>query len=472
MPLLSNDPSTSRTSASSASSARAPVDKRDWICPFCPLLCDDVVVESRDDGMLDAPDTECPRLSAGLAQYGAHDAKSEAFVDGQASAFDTALTHAATLLANARRPLFGGLATDVAGTRALYPLAAACGAMLDHLHGDALGAATLALQDRGAFFTTLSEIRSRADLLVFFGCEPSQRYPRFFTRILAGTEFERELIFVGSGVDPASAGFAQCRTGSLLPQADPFDVLAMWSAVAEGRTADALHRDGDTVAGQMAATLETLHARIAAARYTVLVYEPAALPGPHEALLIEALNRIVKTINRTTRAACLALGGDDGASTVNQALTWLSGMPLRTRVSKPTRLAGSAPLDHDPYRYRTHKLLAARETDALLWIASFAPQPWPAALDPGLALIVLGHPALADAARTRGANTVFVPVATPGIDSGGHLFRVDGTVVMRLVAARGEGLHETLQTVASIAARLTTLVNQQIAAVCAAQECP
>ena len=53
--------------------------------------------------------------------------------------------------------------------------------------------------------------------------------------------------------------------------------------------------------------------RVAAARYTVFVYEPAALPQPHAALLIEALNRIVKTLNRTTRAGGLALGGDDGA---------------------------------------------------------------------------------------------------------------------------------------------------------------
>ena len=30
--------------------------------------------------------------------------------------------------------------------------------------------------------------------------------------------------------------------------------------------------------------------RVAAARYTVFVFEPAALPQPHAALLIEALN--------------------------------------------------------------------------------------------------------------------------------------------------------------------------------------
>jgi formylmethanofuran dehydrogenase subunit B len=441
MHISSTDPS-----PTSPSATRAAALTRDWVCPFCPLLCDDLVAASHDDGTLAVPDTECSRLAHALTQYGATDAQCACVVDGNEADLEAALARAAQLLANARRPLFGGLATDVAGARALYPLAAACGAILDHLHGDALTPATLALQDRGSFFTTLSEVRSRADLLVFFGCQPSRRYPRFFTRALADTELARELVFVGCEADPAADGFAQTRVDTLLHDADPYDTLALLSALAEGRDASALsHGDPKNVDA-----LASLHARIASARYTVVVYEPAALPSPHAALLIEALNRIVKAVNRNTRAACLALGGDDGALTANQTVTWLSGLPLRTRVSMPARVAGAAPLDHDPYRYRTARLLAAGEVDALLWITSFAPHAWPASLDPAIPLIVLGHPALADAAKSRGANTVFVPVATPGIDSGGHLFRVDGTVVMPLTAARGVAL----ESVASIAARL------------------
>ena len=38
----------------------------------------------------------------------------------------------------ARLPLFGGLATDVQGMRALYRLANVGGAILDHAHGEAM----------------------------------------------------------------------------------------------------------------------------------------------------------------------------------------------------------------------------------------------------------------------------------------------------------------------------------------------
>ncbi|MFM0012445.1 formylmethanofuran dehydrogenase [Paraburkholderia sediminicola] len=454
MHLSPIDPSS--TSPSAAANVPASSITHDWTCPFCPLLCDDLVVESHDDATLAVPNTECPRLAQALACYGGSDAQCRNSVDGHDSDLDTALTRAARILSSARRPLFGALTTDVAGARALYTLAAGCGAILDHLHGDAMSATTLALQDRGSFFTTLSEVRSRADLLVFFGCQPSQRYPRFFTRALEGTELKRELVFVGCTPDPAASGLTNVRVEAILPDADPFDTLALWSALCEGRRPNALQDNGTGAAEALA----TLQARIAAAHYTVLVYEPAALPDPHAALLIEALNRIVKAANRTVRAGCLALGGDDGALTVNQTVTWLSGLPLRTRISAPTRIAGTAPLDHDPYRYRTARLLADGEIDALLWVASFAPPAWPQALDQNVPAIVLGHPALAKAAKARGGATVFIPVATPGIDSGGHLFRVDGSVVMPLAAARGAAL----PSVATIAAHLAAHLHAQPAA--------
>ncbi len=454
MHLSSTDPST--PSASGAASVSAASITRDWTCPFCPLLCDDLAIESHGDATLAVLNTDCPRLMQALACYGAADAQCRASIDGHVVELDAALTQAAGILSSARRPLFGALTTDVAGARALYTLAAGCGAILDHQHGDAMSAATLALQDRGSFFTTLSEVRSRADLLVFFGCQPSRRYPRFFARTIEGTATARELVFIGCEPDPVASSLPNTRIESILPDADPFDTLALWSTISDARAPNAFPEDiadaQDTK--QTLAVLQALQARIAAARYTVFVYEPASLPGPHAALLIEALNRIVKASNLTSRAGGLALGGDDGALTVNQTVTWLSGLPLRTRVSTPARTAGTAPLDHDPYRYRTERLLADGEIDALLWVASFAPPAWPRALPQNVPAIVLGHPTLAQAAAARGQRTVFIPVATPGIDSGGHLFRVDSSVVMPLVASRGAALLPVATVAAQLAARL------------------
>ncbi|MFX1738249.1 formylmethanofuran dehydrogenase [Paraburkholderia sp. A1RI_3L] len=451
MPLSPNESSSADAGGPSAASpTRVTHDTHDWTCPFCPLLCDDLTVSAQRDGTLAVSGHDCPRLAQALATYGASDATTPAIVDGQETSLDAALARAAAVLGTARRPLFGGLATDVAGARALYTLAAHCGATLDHLHGDALTPATLAFQDRGAFFTTLSEVRARADLIVFFACEPSQRYPRFFARAFGGTSTAREFVFAGCAPDPAAAGLTHTQSETLLANADPFDTLAIWSALVNGRRPETFPADARAAANALAA----LQARIAAARYTVFVYEPATLPHPHAALLIEALNRIAKAANLTTRAGCLPLGGDDGALTVNQAVTWLSGLPLRLRVSAAASQTGGASLDYDPYRYRTETLLAANEADALLWVTSFAMHALPSTLKADVPAVVLGHPALAEEAKARGAATVFIPVATPGIDDTGHLFRVDSSVVMPLAAARGAALPSVHAVATQLLAKL------------------
>jgi len=181
--------------------------------------------------------------------------------------------------------------------------------------------------------------------------------------------------------------------------------------------------------------LVDLAARLCDARYAVLVWEPATLPA-HGALWAEMLQRLVGTLNRHTRAATLALGGGDGAASVNQVFTWLSGLPLRTRASPDG-------LEHEPLRFDAERLVGDGAVDGLLWISSFDPgrvPPDPAA--ERLPRIVLGPPAMAPGLRARPAprGDIFIPVATPGLNAAGHLFRTDGIVIVPLAAARDDGL--------------------------------
>ena len=81
-------------------------------------------------------------------------------IDGVACTPEAAIGAAARRLAASRQPLFGGLGTDVAGARALYPLACRSGAICDPAAGDALFHGLRALQDRGGFTTTLAEVRT------------------------------------------------------------------------------------------------------------------------------------------------------------------------------------------------------------------------------------------------------------------------------------------------------------------------
>ena len=368
-----------------------------WTCPFCPLLCDTFGVEVGPPGTpLKLVGSDCPRANAALAEFNGAPVASQPQVDGSDCDFDTAVAAAASVLAASHQPLFGGLGTDVAGARALYALACETGAICDPAQGQAMMHGLRALQDRGGFTTTLAEARTRAELIVCMTGDPTAQYPEFFRRCGVGERDDLQI--------------------EMLPMAgDMFDTVGLLAALVAGR----IPPDDARVPAELVA----LSVRLRAARYSVLVYEPGRLPA-QGALIVEAIQRIVATLNRSTRAASLSLGGGDGAATVNQVFTWLSGLPLRSR-------AGPLGLEHEPLCFDAGRLLADDAVDALLWVSSYGPELAPPLAD--MPRIVLGHPGMRPQGGEASARRqVFIPVSTPGIGCSGHLFRTDGSVLLPL----------------------------------------
>jgi len=420
-----------------------PVTRRDgakrWTCPFCVLLCDTSVVEFSASGALTLSGPGCACASLALAKFSAVPSGASPRVNGQDCSLDAAVSAAARLLAASRQPLFGGLGTDVSGARALYRLACETGAICDAAGGVALMHGLRALQDRGSFTTTLAEVRTRADLIVCLGGVPTAQAPNFFERAGVGEVLvprRHVLVLGGTAADTAVlAGLAQ-RPGVTVEavpwHGDMFSTVSLLSALVAGRQAR-----------EAPADLVALAARLKSARYAVIVGETLRLPR-QGALIVEGINRIVGTLNQSTRTAAFWLGGGNGANTVNQVFTWLSGLPLRSR-------AGPAGLEHEPLCFDATRLLDERAVDSLLWVSSFSPDSAPPATD--LPLIVLGHPDLPLPPQAR--ESVFIPVSTPGIGSAGHLFRTDGVVMLPLFAV----YRDTLPTLSEVLARLTPAVK-------------
>ena len=425
-------------------SAAASAAGSTWTCPFCPLACDHLGVGFGDAARpLVLRGGDCARASRALAQFGAAPSNAAAQVDGQPCDVATAVATAARLLDASRQPLFGGLGTDVAGARALYPLACATGAICDAGAGEALMHGLRALQDRGQFTTTLAEVRTRADLIVFVGGLPTDLAPLLAERCGIGDAQvpQRHVVVLGPAAGDAATLARWARQGGVSTEAlalhgDLFDTLALLSALVAERPLPAAPD-----------ALRALAARLRAARYAVLVGAPARLPA-QGALIVEAVHQVVGSLNRSTRAAALWIGGGNGAASVNQVFAWLSGLPLRSR-------AGPRGLEHEPLLFDATRLLADAAVDSLLWVSSFDAEAVP---PPNrLPMVVLGHPALAAAAfdKRAGLPTVFIPVATPGIGSAGHLFRTDGTVLMPLTAVR----QDQLASVADVLARITSALH-------------
>lgn len=418
-----------------------------WTCPFCPLACDHVDVRSgRGDEPLQLTGADCPRARTALATFSGTAAAPRVEVDGHAVTIDDAIAAAAQRLAASRQPLFAGLGTDVAGMRALYPLACATGAICDAAPGEALMHGLRALQDRGQFTTTLAEVRTRADLIVFVGGLPLPTAPLIRERMGIGDPqvAQRHVVLLGPkpGDEAALPSWAGAGVSvEVLPlHGDLFDTVSLLDALVARRPAMAV--------AAVPPGLRALAERLRAARYAVFSGSTAKLPE-QGALIVETLYRIVNELNRSTRAAALWIGGGNGVATANQVFTWLSGVPLRSR-------AGPRGLEHEPLRFGSLRLIAQGAVDALLWVASFDAESAPP--DNDLPMIVLGHPALAE--RCRRAGSIFIGVSTPGIGTAGHVFRTDGTVLMPLRAVRPDAL----PTVATVAQRLLAALPARSAA--------
>ncbi|MGH8750228.1 MAG: formylmethanofuran dehydrogenase [Burkholderiales bacterium] len=392
-------------------------------CPFCSLACDDL----RLDAGLQVAANGCELARKGFAALNLPAAAPR--IAGKSAALAAATARAAQLLGQSRLPLFGGLATDVAGMRALLDLADRCGAVVDPLHGRALMRNVLALQDSGWLTTTLSEIKNRADLLIFAGTDAVSRFPRFFERCVWNREalFDhggREIIYLGRGLNTA-AGVAPDGRQPALIDCDITrigELTAALRALIAGKTLQA-----GSAAGVPLAQLQKLAARMQRARYGVLVWSVADFEFAHAELAVQSLCELIKDLNHATRFSGFPLGGNDGGMTASQVCAWQSGYPARIGF-------GRGHPEYDPHLFDCARLLEAGEADFLLWSSSFKAQHTPPAS--GVPTVVLGVSGM----RFEREPEVYIPVATPGLDHSGHAYRVDNVVALHLKKLRDSPL--------------------------------
>jgi formylmethanofuran dehydrogenase subunit B len=404
-------------------------------CPFCGLLCDDL--QMRVEG--EAISVQANGCERSRVQFSAvPPAPSVCLVNGAQVPLEHALARAASILSSARLPLLLAAGTDVAGMRSMLELADRIGAVVDHAAAESLMRNVQVLQDTGWVTTTLSEVRNRADLIVVAGGDAVGSFPRLFERcvdnpstLFDATRQPPELIFLGAQPPARVAGrhvaVEIARLGEL---------FAALRALQGGARLDAAR-----VAGVAVSDLAALLARMQQARYGVIVWAAADFAFPHAELAIQSLCELAQELNATTRFCGLPLGGTDGDITAHQVITWQSGMSLRTRFTR------RGP-EYDPHRYSAQRLLDDGEADALLYVAAFDTARTPPTSS--VPTIVLARAGMSP----QTGSAVHIPVATPGIDQAGHLYRTDNVVAVRMRKLVERGLPAVHEVLSQIIARL------------------
>ncbi len=397
------------------------------VCPFCGLLCSGISLDSLsgDSRTSIATDSNCERATRGwqLSQPNAS-WHLKPLRHGRVVAADMALKEASQQIAAARRTLFLGLGTDVAGMRQIVDYARTVGGVLDHLHSDALQTNLSLMQHAGWIATTLSEIRFRADVIVLVGDSLLERFPRLLSLLTDKTEPKSADVpkLFWFGTDDL-----RFRTQAmLLPHVQAISLKksdwlpALTSLLLHTGSPQNGDFDSNVASWGSSESFIPLARSLPSAHYAAWIWSAADFLSEGDDLILDLLVRLVAKRNETSRAAVLPLAGSNGDTTAQQVCTWKTGFPLRQAIQQHLS-------DYQPHRFRALDVLKRQDCDAAIYVSAFEPiEPPEEFWGVSGVKVVVGHPALKCATRAD----YFFPSGIPGVDHESHLFRGDGVTII------------------------------------------
>jgi len=161
-------------------------------CPVCGSLCDDIelIIE---DGRIAKVKNGCAMCESKFLGYNNEHRvlkplvrKNGKFVE---ASLKEAISKAAEILAESKYPiLYGWSSTSCEATRVGMELAEQVGGTIDNTSVVCHGPSVLSIQEVGIPSCTLGQIRHRADLIIYWGCDPWSAHPRHIERYTAFSE--------------------------------------------------------------------------------------------------------------------------------------------------------------------------------------------------------------------------------------------------------------------------------------------
>lgn len=405
-------------------------------CPVCGCTCDDLQITV--DGSRVVETQGACRLAEPWFREQSSARPEVAEITGQPAPLEKALDRAAEILAGADAPLIYGLSrSSTPGQRAAVMLADHLGAIVDTTASICHGPSILALQKVGESTCTLGEIRNRADLVIFWGCNPAVTHPRHAERysVFASGRWtpqgraDRLVIMVGDErhvgdwrLDPEGA--LPDQVIPIAPRRD-FEVLAVLRALLAGKPVTNAECLSETL-GVSIEVLTDLVQQMKASRYGIVFFGLGLTETQLDAetensglghLNVESLLKLVAELNAFTRfhARRMRIQGDvTGADSV---LCWQTGYPFSISLSRGYPR-------YNPGEFSANEVLERGEADVCLLVGSETVSHFSPAARRRLEqipTIVLDYPATVPSLLP----TVKFTTAVYGLHAPGTIYRMD-----------------------------------------------
>lgn len=152
------------------------------VCTGCGCLCDDIQVEI-DGAHLGKTENACAKGAAYLQAAFNPERRARSAVRGQTCSPEAATDEAVRLLSRAKRRLIFGLDNSNLETQALaIELARKLGAVIDDASSSTYGPLIERIIKKELPTCSLSEVKDKADLLLYWGANPTATHPRHLSK--------------------------------------------------------------------------------------------------------------------------------------------------------------------------------------------------------------------------------------------------------------------------------------------------
>ena len=402
----------------------------DVICPFCGTLCDDleVDVDIKDQKVIEVRNG-CQIGSKKFFASNPSDHRYEKpLIKDNGSykevSWEDALDKAADILVKAKRPLlYGFSSTECEAQGKGVELAEILGSILDNTASVCHGPSLLAIQDVGAPTSTLGEYKNRADLVIFWGCNPVHAHPRHISRY---SEFirgyfrkdgrhDRKIVVV----DPRNTHTAQIADEfvQVNPNED-YELVNAMRAILRG-----VELDSKEVSGIPIEDIIKLVETLKSCNFGVLFFGMGLTQSLSHHRNIDAAICLVRELNDHTKFLLTPMRGHYNVAGANQVFTWQRGYAYSIDFSKGYPR-------YNPGEFSSVDLLMRNGIDASLIVASDPASNFPAAAVKNM----FKHPLIAIEPHHTPTSVnadVILPPAIAGIECEGTAYRMDN-VPLRL----------------------------------------
>jgi formylmethanofuran dehydrogenase subunit B len=162
-------------------------------CPICGTFCDDIELIIKNNVVIEIKNA-CAMGEAKFLNYSHPEHRNfKPLIRKNGELVETSMTEAikksAQILTDASYPLlYGWSSTSCEAISVGIELAEEVGGVIDNTSSVCHGPSILSIQDVGISTCTLGQIRHRADLIIYWGCDPYSAHPRHLERYTAFSE--------------------------------------------------------------------------------------------------------------------------------------------------------------------------------------------------------------------------------------------------------------------------------------------